>query len=367
MTITSLQISNFRNLTSVQIAPTLQGLNIISGDNGSGKTSLLEAIFYLGHGKSFRSSLANRMINHHADKFSLFTQVITELDRMVPLGIEREQSGSTRLRVDEKDANSMSKLAEYLPIRMINSQSHQILEAGPVFRRKYLDWGLFYYSSDFITCWRQYERVLKQRNAILREKRPKRELEVWTNELIKYGHELDQLRKSYIAKLQPHLCHLTQALLSISDLTVEYDSGWPRNTDFAEGLMAAMPEDYRIGYTQSGPHRADFEMLSGGLVLRHILSRGQQKLLICAMILAQGMMLAEQERSGLIYLVDDLPSELDLFSRQKLVSLLAMQKSQIFITAIEKEAVFELVSDKARVPTKVFHVEHGKVVELGVQ
>ena len=366
MTITSLQISNFRNLTSVQIAPTQQGLNIISGDNGSGKTSLLESIFYLGHGKSFRSSQANRMINHNSDKFSLFTQVVTDLQRMVPLGVEREQSGSTRLRVDEKDVSRMSQLAEYLPIRMINSQSHQLLEAGPVFRRKYLDWGLFYYSPDFLACWRQYERVLKQRNSILREKRSKRELETWTNELIKHGLELDQLRKTYIAKLVPHIRHFAQALLSISDLCMEYDSGWA-GSDYAEGLLAAIPEDYRIGYTQSGPHRADFEMISEGLVLRHILSRGQQKLLICAMILAQGMLLAEQERSGLIYLVDDLPSELDLLSRQKLVSLLAIQKSQIFITAIEKEAIYELVRDKTEVPTKVFHVEHGKVVELRVQ
>jgi DNA replication and repair protein RecF len=82
------------------------------------------------------------------------------------------------------------------------------------------------------------------------------------------------------------------------------------------------------------------------------------------MILAQGMMLAEQEKTGLIYLVDDLPSELDLLSRQKLVSLLAMQKSQIFITAIEKEAICDLICDNAMVPMKVFHVEHGNVTEL---
>jgi DNA replication and repair protein RecF len=82
------------------------------------------------------------------------------------------------------------------------------------------------------------------------------------------------------------------------------------------------------------------------------------------MILGQGMLLEEQEKSGLIYLVDDLPSELDLLSRQKLVSLLAMQKSQIFITAIEKEAICDLLRNKINVPTKVFHVEHGVVNEL---
>ncbi|OGT58839.1 MAG: hypothetical protein A3F43_02205 [Gammaproteobacteria bacterium RIFCSPHIGHO2_12_FULL_42_10] len=364
MTITSLRISDFRNLKSVHMDPTPQGLNIISGDNGSGKTSLLEAIFYLGHGKSFRSSLANRMINYDAEKFSLFSQVLTDLERMVPLGAERELTGATRLRIDEKDASSMAQFAQYLPIRIINSQSHQLLEAGPVFRRKFLDWGLFYQYPEFITCWRNYERVLKQRNVILRDKRPRKELETWTNELIRLGLELDQMRKSYILQLLPRLRHFTQLLLSLTNLEIEYQSGWSEDSDYASTLLAAISEDYRIGYTQSGPHRADFDLVSEGHALRHILSRGQQKLLICAMILAQGVMLAEQEKTGLIYLVDDLPSELDLLSRTNLVSLLAMQKTQIFITAIEKEAICELISDKINVPTKVFHVEHGVVVEL---
>lgn len=351
----------------MQINPARQGINIISGNNGSGKTSLLEAIFYLGHGKSFRSSAASRMINHSSEKFSLFSQVLTDMDRMVPLGVEREQSGATRLRIDERDASSVAKLAEYLPIRIINSQSHQLLEAGPIFRRKYLDWGLFYQDSDFITSWRQYERVLKQRNTILRDKRPRTELDPWTNELIRHAKDLDQLRKSYIAKLLPHLREMTSALLSLSDLELAYQSGWADECEYETALQESIFEDYRIGYTQLGPHRADFEVVSEGLELRHILSRGQQKLLICAMILAQGMMLAEQENAGLIYLVDDLPSELDLLSRQKLVSLLAMQKSQIFITAIENEAICELVRGKTDVPTKVFHVEHGSVIELMVQ
>jgi DNA replication and repair protein RecF len=364
MTIASLRINQFRNLNSVQITPTQAGLNIISGDNGSGKTSLLEAIFYLGHGKSFRSSLASRMINHESDKFSLFTHIVTSLQRIVPLGVEREQSGVTRLRLDENDAQGLAEVAGYLPIRVINSQSHQMLEGGPTFRRKYLDWGLFYQSTEFLQCWRQYERVLKQRNTILRDKRPRNELDTWTNELIKHGLELDRLRTVYLSQLLPHIRYFSNALLAMPNIEIDYQQGWSKKRDYVTTLLETIPEDYRVGYTQAGPHRADFELISEGLTLRHVLSRGQQKLLICAMILAQGMLLAEQEKTGLIYLVDDLPSELDLLSRQKLVSLLAMQKSQIFITAIEKDAICDLVCDKAGVPMKVFHVEHGNVTEL---
>jgi DNA replication and repair protein RecF len=286
------------------------------------------------------------------------------MQRVIPLGIERERSGAARMRLDEKDSPGMAEIAAYLPIRMINTHSHQLLEGGPVFRRKFLDWGLFYQNPDFMNCWRQYERALKQRNILLRDKRPKSELDSWTNEVIKYGLELHQQRLDYISRLLPHLQRFSAELLTLSGLEIDYQPGWSKTGDYASLLQASYLDDYRAGYTQAGPHRADFELISEGLTLRHVLSRGQQKLLICAMILAQGMMLAEQEKAGLIYLVDDLPSELDLLSRQKLVSLLAMQKSQIFITAIEKDAICDLVSDKTMVPMKVFHVEHGNIVEL---
>ena len=363
MSLALLNVGNFRNLTSVQIAPVQLGLNIICGANGSGKTSLLEAIYYMGHGKSFRSSLASRLINHQADKFSLFSQMSTDKNRVVALGMEREQSGATRLRIDERDSASVAEIASYLPIRLIDSHSHQLLEGGPIFRRKYLDWGLFYHQPDFILCWRQFERVLKQRNAILRDNRPRKELDAWTNELIKHGLELNQHRLTYIASLLPHLQRFCQELLGMNSLSIEYQTGWDNGKSYEEILHASIPEDYRIGYTQAGPHRADFGLNSEGLILRHILSRGQQKLLICAMILAQGMLLAEQEKSGLIYLIDDLPSELDLHSRQRLVALLTAQKSQIFITAIEKEAICDLICDKTMVSMKVFHVEHGRIAE----
>lgn len=361
MTISLLRINQFRNVMEAQLSPVRHGLNIICGNNGSGKTSLLEAIYYIGHGKSFRSSLASRLINHQSSKFSLYTQIVTSLERQVPIGVERDESGATKYRVDDQDAVGMAEIATYLPIRMINTQSHQLLEGGPIFRRKFLDWGLFYQSTEFMSVWRHYERALKQRNALLRERRSRQELAIWTNELVKYGEALDRLRKDYLSQFVPLAQHYSSLLLAQSTLVIEYQSGWHTGETFEQALHRSIEDDYRAGFTQAGPHRADFDMVSDGFNLKHVLSRGQQKLLICAMILAQGMMLVSQDNQGLIYLVDDLPSELDLLSRQKLVSLLAMQASQIFITAIEKESICDLVSNKSDVQMRVFHVEHGKV------
>lgn len=360
MPISTLNITHFRNITSAQLSPCLEGLNVICGENGDGKTSLLEAIYYLGIGRSFRSSSTTRLVQQTQDKFSLYTQIINEAAVTVPLGMEREANGSVRMRMAEQDMTNMAEIAALLPLRLINSQSHHLFESGPVYRRKYLDWGLFYCADDFLSCWRLYERTLKQRNSALRDRLPKNELSVWTDELVKHGTMLDQLRREHVANLTPFIEEIAQELLGFSDIKIAYQSGWQENQDYARVLSDHYLEEYSLGYTAYGPHRADLEITKNGVLVKHFLSRGQQKLLICAMILAQGLMLARHRNTSLIYLVDDLPSELDRLSRQKLVNLLAKQKTQIFITAIESEAVCDLI-DQCSVPIKVFHVKHGSI------
>jgi DNA replication and repair protein RecF len=363
MSITSLRILDFRNLAAAEISPCVQGLNIICGDNGSGKTSLLEAIYYLGLGRSFRSSTATRMIKHESLKFSLFAQLISENERLIPIGAERDVHGISRSRLAEQDVTSIAELASLLPILIINSQSHQLFEAGPIFRRKYLDWGLFYHFKQFLPCWRQFERVLKQRNVILRDKRPRNELEPWTAELIKLALELDRYRHQYIHELTAIISELAAELLNLPPIELSYDSGWPKDADLNALFVSKWADEYRFGYTLYGPHRADLEVKIQQVPAKYFLSRGQQKLLICAMILAQGMLLAKHANKGLIYLIDDLPAELDLHSRQKLISLLSRQPTQIFITAVDAGTICDLTTI-SNVPMKVFHVEHGSVVTV---
>ena len=358
MLISSLDITNFRNLSNVNFSPGHE-LNILCGHNGSGKTNLLEAIYYLGLGRSFRQATLKRIVQHQEDKFSIFSQLVNESEQAISIGIERQISGLNRSRIDHQDILSHADIAYCLPMRIIHAQSHYLFESGPLFRRKYLDWGVFYHAAGFLNCWRQYERVLKQRNSALRNKRSKQELMIWTDELVKYGLMVDQLRREYIDALQPVLIEIATELLSMLQLEIIYHPGWNINQDlvglFEEGYL----DELRCGYTQFGPHRADFDITIDAVSVKHFLSRGQQKLLICAMILAQGILLKKYSKKRLIYLIDDLPSELDEHSKRKLITLLLKQNAQIFVTTIEADTIGNHAN--IEVPYQVFHVKHGVV------
>lgn len=363
MQISELRITNFRNLAEVMLNSVSPTLNLICGENGSGKTSLLEAIYYLSTARSFRTSSSQHLIREQQNKFSLYSQVVTESSRQINVGAERDLAGITRYRVGEKDATSVAELSAMLPALVLNSHSHQLFESGPIFRRKYLDWGLFYDNPRFLGLWRQYERALRQRNALLKERRLRPELDSWTEALSHLGDQLDQCRREYVSRVTSILLPLLDHLIPMSDLEVVYLPGWDEEAGFAQALANAYSDEMRSGHTLHGPHRADLDLRLHGVSTKHILSRGQQKCLIYAMILAQGQLLAERRNQGPIYLVDDLPSELDERNKARVMSLLFKQKAQLFITAIEKEAVGEMVVSELANPMKVFHVEHGQVQE----
>lgn len=359
MPIRLLQIQNFRNLNGIEMQP-CAGINVIAGENGSGKTSILEAIHYLGSARSFRTTASATLLKHNTEKFNIFAEV-TSFDQVFRTGHERCTTGETRIRLSDKDLNSITALVRLIPLRVINANTHQLLESGPSFRRKYLDWGVFYQDESFLPTWRFFERSLKQRNLLLKERRLKEEIHAWTQELVKHGEKLHQLRRSYVDVLRPDLLEMSASLLQLAGLEVSYCSGWKNDCTYASVLEDHFWEDHRAGMTVQGPHRADLELMLDNVLMKHFLSRGQQKLLICAMILAQGMTFSKTANKQLTYLIDDLPAELDAESRQRLITLLAEQSSQIFITAIESVMITELTSTLG-LPVKVFHVKHGELV-----
>ncbi len=352
-----LVINQFRNLTAVVLEPQA-GINIFYGQNGSGKTSILEAIYFLGLGRSFRTHLVPRIIQHDANQFTLFAQLQHE-NQIQPVGVERSRQGEKRMRINGETVTSLAPLAKQLPLQLLTTESHRYFHDGPKPRRQYLDWGVFHVEPGFYSMWQQFQKVLKQRNAGLKSQLNAREVGVWNPELIRLSNTFDQYRKDYIAQLQPILTSLLAIVLpEVDQLTLRYFRGWSRERDFAEVLSESLARDQQLGYTQYGPQRADLQLYADKTPVCDDLSQGQQKLAAYALHLAQGLLLQKITQQSPIYLIDDLPSELDPEKRRFITHILTELHAQVFITGITQEELSNMIPlDQVQ----MFHVEQGQV------
>lgn len=356
MPMTQLIINQFRNLIAVTIEPQT-GVNIFYGQNGSGKTSILEAIYFLGLGRSFRTHLAQRIIHHDANQLLIFAQVC-QGNQTQAVGVERSRQGEKRIRINGESITSLASLAKQLPLQLLTTESHRYFHDGPKPRRQYLDWGVFHVEPAFYAAWQQFQKALKQRNASLKNRLPLREVDIWNHEIVQLSAVFDYYRQNYVAQLQPILAHLLATVLPESDLHLRYFRGWSQEKDLASILADSFSRDQQLGYTQYGPQRADLQLYSGKIPVGDALSQGQQKLAAYALHLAQGILLQRLTAQNPIYLIDDLPSELDSEKRRFITSILTQLNAQVFITGITQ---FELADMLPGQSVQMFHVEQGQV------
>ena len=358
MQLSQVDIQRVRNLKNIRLLPAF-GLNFIYGPNASGKTSLLEAIYLLSHGRSFRTTNIRSVIQKESDTLSVFGKVSQEQSgTAISLGLEKGLS-HTQIRINQQNVSQTSRLASYLPVQIINPEAHRLLEQGPSQRRKFIDWGLFHVEPTFHETWQQYTRILKQRNAALRDKKPEKEARLWDKSLIETAERLTFLRNQYIEEFVPYLQDFTQRLIQISPI-VHYRQGWPQESSFEAMLSKSFEQDVVKGFTRYGPHRADLSITDKGQAVQEQFSRGQQKLLVSAMRLAQISHLKTRQHQQSVVLVDDLAAELDAVHRNRLVELLFETGAQIFITSTDEN----LFDTTAWTSCKMFHVEHGQVTEV---
>ena len=359
MSLTRLHIDSFRNITSAQLQLG-EGLNLIYGHNGSGKTSILEAIYFLGMGRSFRSHLSQRVIQNSEDKLTLFAN-LNQGEQEQKIGLRRFRSGETEVKIDGEKVKRLSTLAETLPIQVITPESFSLLFEGPKSRRQFIDWGAFHTDRNFYSAWANVRRVLKHRNQMLKNETPYQQVQFWDKELVRYAEIVTEIRKQYVGSLNERLKGIIEEFLPQIDVKVSFTRGWDSKTDYQALLQAQYPRDLAAGHTASGPHKADLRLRVGTLPVQDALSRGQLKLLVCALRIAQGKLLKQQIDKNSIYLVDDLPSELDARHRQLLLQQLSDTGAQVFVTAIEPAAIMDSLNTP---PVKVFHVEQGRVTVI---
>lgn len=362
MSLTRLTITGVRNLHPVTFYPSSR-INLLYGANGSGKTSVLEAIHLLALARSFRSLRLQPVIQYEQPSCTVFGQVSFEHERVCNLGVERQRDGDFTIRIDGENARSTAQLAEVMPVQLINPDSFKLLEGSPKVRRQFLDWGVFHVEQRFLGTWQRLQKALKQRNSWLRHGTLDAVSQAaWDRELCLASAQIDDFRRNYIQALKPVFERTLAVLVDLPGLVLSYYRGWDKDRELGEVLAGSLARDRQLGHTHSGPQRADLRLRLGGHNAADILSRGQQKLVVCALRIAQGHLLGQARRSQCVYLVDDLPSELDERHRKALCGLLEELNCQVFITCVDQEVLSDDWSEDT--PLALFHVEHGRIAQL---
>lgn len=350
--LTRLEIHNLRNITHAELTA-LGAVNIILGPNGSGKTSLLEAICLLGKGQSFRTTSVNTLIQHHAKSLLVVGHLSSAQGIEIPVGLERT-SAKTSIKLDGQKILRLSDLARTLPIQVISPESSSVIDAGPKFRRQIMDWGVFHVKHGYIEIWKNYIRCLKQRNALLHQGAGPDALAPWDRLLLSAGETLHRERVAYFSELAIRFKEVAEKLIDFGQVEIKYQPGWSEKFTYADALAQATQDDCARGRTSVGPHRSDLRITIAGRPVGQVASRGQKKLIVYALKLAQlETIMAITEKSGVL-LVDDIAAELDGENRAKLFAYICSRTFQVFLTATDVRLLPQPLP-----PCTVFHVEHG--------
>lgn len=341
MIIRSLSLTGFRNLATqnIEFHPKC---NVFYGANASGKTSLLEAVYYLSHLRSFRQREFSKIIADEQEFLRLITKCHTDLsDHHIGIEVNKQEH---IVRIDATPLKQRSTLAKMLPCLYLDPETGKLLTDSPKFRRQFMDWGLFHTKSNYHHLWQNYDRALKQRNIILRQKQNPRLLDSYDELLIQFGNQITEKREEFIQKLFEKASPLLSKLINQPfEWSIEYKKGFTGNS-FAEELKNQREKDFIMGHTRAGPHRGDFVVKANHKNVSEYLSRGQIKLASIALTLAQIQLFQEYNvTQNVILLMDDMSAELDKQHREILLTEFLRLNVQLFITCLEENEFPELV------------------------
>lgn len=349
MPIQEFSARDFRCLENIRLEVD-PGFNLIYGPNASGKTSILEALAYLGRGKSFRGAPITSLVRHGEREFVLFGRV-EDGGRASNVGVRNSADG-LEVRIDGESGGGAAELASALPLQIIDPNVHDLVAGAPDQRRRYLDWVAFHVEQGYLATWRRFRRALKQRNAALKSGQAAATIRGWNAEFVELATQIDAGRRLALEVATDALEEAGRDMLG-SDVRFEYRPGWKEELELLGALEAGIERDLQQGSTQAGPHRADLRLIYDERQARKLVSRGQQKLLACAMVLAATETAQTALERPLLLLLDDPAAELDEDSLGRLMGRVANLGCQVIATSLQPEiGVFTTQA-------AMFHVEHG--------
>ncbi len=366
MLLEHLEVSGVRNLRDIKF-DLCPGLNAFVGANGSGKTALLESVYMLGRGKSFRTGQIRSIINYDRQSLLVLGRFKDPGRGTVSLGVSRDAQNQPEFSINGKHTRKISELAKLLPVQLLLPDAARLIFGSPGDRRSFLDWGVFHVKPQYLGQWRRYQQVLKQRNGLLRQiardSREKRsqhvneQLKIWTEDLARLGESVGKVRLEYLDRFQGVVEELFKALGTPEGLCLGYSPGW-KGDSLLNSLMNDLDQDLRRGNTRSGPHRADLALALGGNDAGLVLSRGQAKTVAHGFYLARAQLLEQIAGKKSLFLIDDVGAELDERHGEVFFELLCALEFQVLATSTHMPGVGKAFPGNGQ---KMFHVKHGSV------
>lgn len=346
--LTKLNITNLRNIEAAQLKLNPQN-NIITGLNGSGKTTVCEAIHMLGCGISFRSHKQQPLVRFGAENCAVSAQ--GERDQgLFQLGVARADQ-QTQYKVDAQKV-SRAKLAACLPVVCFHPESFLLLTEAKE-RRSFFNWLMFHVEHSFLDASQRYDRALAQRNHLIKTQALTKDVRLWDTELIEQGELLHEIRQRQFALFQELWPAETINNIKVD---IQYKPGFAG--ELSEALEASIEQDRRLGYTSVGPHRADFAFKVQGRPLLDVASRGQLKSVVARLLLTKAQRIAAFEGKKGVFIADDIASELDPASLHQFIEQLHALAWQTVYTGVSSQPLEPFISNP-----KMFHVKHGVVKE----
>lgn len=352
MAVALLRGENFRLYRKFQIEPNPQ-LNLIVGDNAAGKTTLLEALFVATRGRSFRAQNLAELCGPTGQSWNSYFDFKQD-GKQHQVGIGWTRSG-VDLRLDLERNARVSDVLRAVPLQLIEPLAHRLLDDGPSYRRSFIDWGVFHVEHSFLGTWRRYQRALKQRNKALRGGLGVDAIRAWDAELVAHGEVLNDMRERHVEATNSAFSAWTKRLMGTSETAIDWHRGWPTDQTLQDCLERNIDQHQSLGTTAQGPHRAELKIRFEETRARGRVSRGQQKMLIAAMVMAQAEILISEGVPAPILLLDDFSSELAPEFQARLAEALLAYRGQKFVTTFEVPAAF------SRCEGAMFHVEQGTV------
>ncbi len=350
--LTNLTILTLRNINSISIQTT-PGINMIVGDNGAGKTSLLEAVHLLALGRSFKTRALKHIVQFEQHQ----SRVITTTQMGISIGVQIDVNRGLTVRANNAPLNRLSELATQLPLQLIPADCHRFFEQGPRYRRQLVDWGLFHVEPQFNHHWQCYRKILQQRNAAIRRQKHTKEIQLWDDQLVSHAEKIASYRQeqltALLAQFETIFSFLCPDYQSVT-FSLHYQHGWGKSKNLAESLRSAIKTDQKLGYTRLGSHAADWHFSMNNTNPSHIFSRGQQKLFYLALCMAQAKVKQQATNNNSLLLFDDINSELDNEHQQRVLQILSSLPAQSFITSTNTS-----LADSAM---QTFHMKQGALV-----